>query len=68
MEVDLWFENFGDCVASEHIQLYCDDMLAVNTEEEEKVAPITVDVENTSGTKHTVTLKKHSWNMVVYKY
>ena len=61
-ELDLVLENFGDCKLIKHIELYSDDLEVVNSAECEKVAPEEVEL----GDK--VSLKKHSWNMLIYKY
>jgi len=52
-------EDFGALSLKEHTLLYCDDLKAVNDKDTERVAPQTVPVG--SG---TITLKKHSWNML----
>ena len=60
-ELEADFENFGGCTLKEHIQLYSDDILSVNTGDKETVTP-----ENVTGAKPV--LKKHSWNMLRYEY
>ena len=52
----------------EHIELYSDDLKAMNTEEEEKVAPANVEVSVEVSSVQKVMLKKHSWNMIRYQY
>lgn len=59
VELDLTLENFGSCELIEHVQLYCDDLKAVNTADVEAVVPVTVPVSD-----GPVILKKHSWNML----
>ena len=68
MELALTFENFEGCKAIEHIELYSDDLKAMNTEEEEKVAPANVEVSLEVSSVQKVMLKKHSWNMIRYQY
>lgn len=68
IELELSFESFGDCEASEHVMLYSDDLFATNSAEAEKVSPINVEVSGGRNTAHTVNLKKHSWNMITFKY
>ena len=68
MFVSAAFEGFGECVAVEHTQLYSDDMKAVNGADFENVAPVVLNVDGKKGTLQNITLKKHSWNMIVYKY
>ncbi len=62
MELDVTFENFGELKLSEHIELYSDDLETVNTEDCERVSPANVEIAD------KIKLKKHSWNMLVYKY
>ena len=68
MTLSLNFENFADTVASEHVVLYNDDLKAENSAEKENVSPVNVEIKDEKGVNHEVTLKKHSWNMIVYKY
>lgn len=68
MDISLSFENFGICTAVEHVELYSDDLKAANSSEFEKVAPVKLHVDSNESTLHTVTLKKHSWNMLIFKY
>ena len=62
-ELSMVFENFDDCILKEHIQLYSDNVEAVNTKDLEKVMP-----ENVAITSKAPALKKHSWNVLKYKY
>ncbi len=68
MELELSFENYGECEILEHTMLYHDDFMATNSANEEKVAPINVAVDTKKSTLHTVKLKKHSWNMITFRY
>ncbi|MBO4356421.1 MAG: alpha-N-arabinofuranosidase, partial [Clostridia bacterium] len=43
-ELDICFEDYGNVNLIEHIELYCDDMKAVNTRDEEKISPINVPI------------------------
>ncbi len=61
-ELESVFENFGECTLVEHIELYSDDLKAVNSKDFEAIKPNSV----TDGEK--VILKKHSWNMLRYTY
>ena len=64
-DVELSFvaEGFEGYKLVEHVELYNDDLKAVNEKDNERVAPANVEVTN----GETVTLKKHSWNMLRYK-
>ena len=68
MELNLTFENFEETIANEHVMLYNDDLKITNSAEKENVAPIYLEVDDVKGNSHKVTLKKHSYNMIVYKY
>lgn len=57
VELDLTLEGFN-CELVEHKELYCEDLKAVNTKDDEPVAPVNVAVGG------GITLKKHSWNML----
>jgi len=59
-DFSLTAEGFENLVLQEHVQLYCEDLKAVNTKDREAVAPQNVPV------GHCVELKKHSWNMLRY--
>ena len=59
MELELIFEDFGECGLVEHVELYCDDLKAVNDKDHERVAPVNVPVSGGA-----IKLKKHSWNML----
>ena len=61
LELDTVLGDFGDCKLFEHIELYSDDLKAVNDKDTERVAPKSREI----GDK--VILKKHSWNMLRYK-
>ena len=60
MELDLNLEGF-ETRLKEHIELYQDDLKAVNTKDEETVSPASVPVSD------RILLKKHSWNMLLLK-
>lgn len=62
MELDLRLEDFGECRATEHVQLYHDDLGAKNTAEKSEVLPENVALGD------RIVLKKHSWNMLKFKY
>lgn len=55
------FEDFGDCELFEHIELYSDDLKAINDKDTERVSPVKREIAD------EVVLKKHSWNMLRYK-
>ena len=63
MALDITLEDFEGYRLAEHIELYSDDLLAINDKDTERVAPKAVK-ESLDG---FVTLKKHSWNMLRYK-
>ena len=61
MDLDIELEGFAGAKLVGHMELYSDDLKAVNTEDSETVAPAEVPV----GGK--TMLKKHSFNMLKYK-
>ena len=68
MELSLIFEDFGKCSPTEHIELYSDDLDAVNTQDRQEVTPRKVDIKPTDRGAQSFMLKKHSWNMIKYSY
>jgi len=63
MELNLSLEGFGECRILEHIELYNDDLKAMNCKDQETVSPRPVPVSDSG-----IILKKHSWNMFRYRY
>ena len=63
VELDIVAEGFEGYKLVEHVELYNDDLKAINEKDVERVAPKQVDVADDG----KVTLKKHSWNMLRYK-
>ena len=61
MELDVSLEDFGPCSLSRHVELYCDDLKAVNDRDRQPVAPRSLKI-----TPDRIVLKKHSWNMLVF--
>jgi alpha-N-arabinofuranosidase len=64
MELDLTLEGFDGCKLVEHVQLYHDDLTAINDMDVERVAPTNVPLSEGG----EITLKKHSWNMLRFQY
>jgi alpha-N-arabinofuranosidase len=62
MELDIDLQGFEGAALTRHVELYSDNLKATNTQDKETVTPI----EKTVSEK--ITLAKHSWNMLVYKY
>ncbi len=65
MELSLSLEGFDTATLAEHLELYHDDLKAINTADCEAVAPTKREVK---AADRTVTLKKHSWNMLKFTY
>ncbi|MBE7068262.1 MAG: alpha-N-arabinofuranosidase [Clostridiales bacterium] len=65
MELELCLENYGNYKLVEHVELYHDDLKAINDKDEQRVLPVNREIEENSS---TVSLKKHSWNMLRFKY
>lgn len=55
------FEGLDKCELVEHIELYSDDLKAVNDKDNESVVPVKRELVD------EIVLKKHSWNMLRYK-
>ncbi len=63
MSLDIAIEGYESLTPIEHIELYCDDLKAINTKDASPLVPKKRQLTGTS-----ITLKKHSWNMLRYKY
>ena len=59
MELTVCLEDFGPCRLLEHMELYSDDLKAVNDQDIQRVVPRPVDSK-----EDRLLLKKHSWNML----
>lgn len=68
MELSLTLEGFENAAAIEHVELYHDDLKAVNTEENVCVFPEKRAISSITSKHQKINLKKHSWNMVRYTY
>jgi len=64
MDVDLLLEHFGKVTPVSHTEIYNEDLYAVNSASEQNVIPIEKPLDSIE----KVTLKKHSWNMLKFKY
>ena len=62
MELDISLDGFGDCRLREHVELYSDDLKAVNTVSHSAVLPKCVEI------GEGIKIKKHSWNMMKFTY
>lgn len=62
-ELSMTFENFGNCILTEHIELYSDSTAAVNTKDMREIVPANVELTN-----NALLLKRHPWNMLRYQY
>jgi len=65
MTLSLALDGFETAVLTEHVELYHDDLKAVNTENAETVAPKNRALPEND---REILLKKHSWNMLRYVY
>ena len=64
VELDADLRSFGDSSLMEHIVLENDDLKAVNSSEEEKVAPSTSNESTLEGGKLHTVLHPMSWNVI----
>ena len=60
--LDLNAEDFDGVELYKHVEVYSDALKAVNTEDSESVCAVEREINGTP------MLKKHSWNMLIYKY
>ena len=61
-DMELELDGFEKYAPSQHIELYCDDLNATNSCDDEKISPTVCDIQDAS-----IVLKKHSWNMLTFK-
>lgn len=62
IEFFLTLEGFEGANLEEHIELYSDNLKSINTKENSAVYPKKREI------VEKIILKKHSWNMLIYKY
>ena len=63
IELEAHLEGFSGYSLSRHVELYSDNLNAQNSKDEEVIKPTEQEI----GNDKAVILKKHSWNMLVYK-
>ncbi len=63
IKLDFVAQDFVSPKLIDHIELYCDDLKAINDKSTERVAAKNVKISENG----TITLKKHSWNMLRFK-
>ncbi len=61
IELSLDLEGFEGANLEEHIELYSDNLKSINTKDNMAVSPEKREITD------KITLKKHSWNMLLYK-
>lgn len=61
MELEVLLEGYEEFIQAEHLELYAEDLKAVNDKDIQRVVPKTVVIE-----EGPIVLKKHSWNMIRY--
>ncbi|MDD6308980.1 MAG: alpha-N-arabinofuranosidase [Clostridia bacterium] len=62
IDLSLKLEGFDRAKLEKHIELYSDHLKGINTKENAAVYPKKREI------AETITFKKHSWNMLLYKY
>ncbi len=62
-EITLDIEGVDDLMLDSHVELYNDDLQATNDKENERIKPRAVEIDKSK----PITLKKHSWNMLIFK-
>ena len=63
MTLGLTMEGFENAKLAEHIELYCEDLLACNTKDQHPIAPVSKSID-----QDNIRLQKHSWNMLRFTY
>ena len=64
LDVCLCFDGFDDVRLVEHIELYSDNLKEINTKDSQNIKPASKEIKS----NEQVTLQKHSWNMIRFKY
>ena len=64
LKLDICLENFENYKLKEHIELYSDNLKEINDKDAQRVTPKSLNVSESG----SVTLKKHSWNMLKFEY
>ena len=68
LELSLDLNGFDTAQMTAHIELYSDDLKAVNTKTARNVTPKAKEVTPIQSAHQQVTLQKHSWNMLRFSY
>jgi alpha-N-arabinofuranosidase len=69
MELNLVLEGFDTASLFEHVELFNEDLKAVNTaENSDTITPTKRETDSTPSANQTIKLKKHSWNMLRFNY
>ena len=63
MELEINLENIENYRLTEWVKLYSEDLEAVNDKDNQRIAPVTVEIDPDA----PVILDKHSWNMLRYQ-
>ena len=62
MMLDFTAQGCDGLQLKKHIELYCVDVKATNSADKQVVAPCEKEITD------VLSLRKHSWNMLIYKY
>lgn len=60
--------GFDTAHLTEHIELYCDDLKATNTKDNQSIKPISKNIPDKKSKDKEIDLRKHSWNMLRFSY
>ena len=63
IELDFKLDGFENYTLKNHIELYSDDLNTTNDKDNERIKPCACSINDS----YSATLKKHSWNMLVFK-
>ena len=68
MTLTLELQGYANAKPKEHLEIYNDNLKAINTKDTENVTPVACQISDTVGEEQTVNLKRHSWNVIRFGY
>jgi alpha-N-arabinofuranosidase len=60
-DLSLDIEGLDNLVLDSHVELYCNDLNSINDKDNQRITPNNVKISD------SIILKKHSWNMLIFK-
>ena len=69
MDLELILEGFDTASLFEHVELFSEDLKAVNTAQStDAITPAKRETDSAPSANQRIKLKKHSWNMLRFHY